>query len=275
LANIGTADNPLVMTFVPSGDTDKIVASADQIRDMLQKETGLTIKTNVATSYAAVIEALGAGNAQVAWLPTLSYIIAHQKFGVDPILIVGRFGTTTYASQVITRKDSGIKTLKDLTGKSFCRPDPLSTSGWVIPKVMLKAVGIEEAQLGKIIDSGGHGGVVTAVYNKDCDAGATFVDARGQDKEHKDVKDVVVVIDTSKAIPNDNVSVAKGLPADVVAKLKDGLVKLTTTEEGKAALKTAYSVETLEKVADSDYVEFRVTLEAAGRDPLSLMPQPK
>ena len=81
----------------------------------------------MATSYAAVIEAIKAGNTHTAWLPTLSYIIAHAQSGVKPLLIVGRFGTTTYASQIVTKEGSPIKAIADLKGKSFCRPDALST----------------------------------------------------------------------------------------------------------------------------------------------------
>lgn len=268
----GAPDDPIVMSFVPSGETEAITAGADTIRDLLSAETGLSIETNVATSYAAVIEAMGAGNAHVAWLPTLSYILAHEKYGAEPILVVGRYGTTTYASQIITRVGGGVATLADLKGKTFCRPDALSTSGWVVPSVMLQAEGVAEADLGKVVDAGGHDGVVTAVYKGDCDAGATFVDARGEvEDQYPDVKRVIEVVATSADIPNDNVSVAADLPDDVVAKIKDGLVAIGQTPEGAEALKTVYGVETLEPADDTFYDAFRVTLDKAGIDVASLM----
>jgi phosphonate transport system substrate-binding protein len=271
---IGTAENPLVMSFVPSGELEEIVAGSDAVRDLLEKETGLDIETNVATSYAAVIEAMGAGNAHAAWLPTISYIIAQDKFGVRPILVVGRFGSTSYASQIITRADSGITSLADLKGMTFCRPDPLSTSGWIIPMVVLKANGVAETDLGKIVDSGGHSGVVTAVYNGDCDAGATFVDARGDiEQDFPDVKTKVVVLDTSDAIPNDNVSVIAELPEETASQLSRGLLAIAGTDEGLEALKTVYGVETLEPIDDTFYDDFRATLTAAGMDPAQLLPQ--
>ncbi len=265
--DLGTEANPIVMSFVPSGETEAITAGADEIRDLLEAETGLQFDTNVATSYAAVIEALGAENAHVAWLPTLSYILANQKYGVTPILVVGRYGSTNYASQIITNADSGIKTLADINGKSFCRPDALSTSGWVVPSVMLAAEGVKEADLSNIVDAGGHDGVVKAVYNGDCDAGATFVDARKDvEADLPDVNTKVVVIGTSADIPNDNVSVIAGLPPETVDKIRSGLLAILGTEAGATALKTVYGVETLEPADDTFYDGFRVTLDKAGVD---------
>ena len=270
--DLGTADNPIVMSFVPSGEMEDIVAGGDVVRDMLEAETGLEFDTNVATSYAAVIEAMGAGNAHIAWLPTMSYILAHERYGAEPILVVGRFGSTSYASQLLAKADSGIENVEDLAGLSFCRPDALSTSGWVVPSVMLAAAGVPEADLGEVIDVGGHDGVVTAVYNGDCDVGATWIDARGQiEEEYPDVMDTVSVIATSDDIPNDNVSVMPDLPEDISNVIRDGLVAIADTEEGLDALGTLYGVETLEPADDTFYDAFRVTLDASGLDVSELM----
>ena len=41
-------------------------------------------------SYAAVIEALGAGQADVAWMPAFAYVIAHARYGAEVKLQVVR-----------------------------------------------------------------------------------------------------------------------------------------------------------------------------------------
>jgi phosphonate transport system substrate-binding protein len=263
--NIGEPENPIVMSFVPSGDQEDIVTGGDKIAELLAAETGLAIESNVATSYAAVIEAMGAGNAHMAWLNTFNYLLANEKFGVEPLLVTSRYGTTSYAGQILTRADSGITTLEDLAGAKFCRPDALSTSGWVIPSITLKAAGVEEDDLGEIIEAGNHDAVVTAIYNGDCDAGATYVDARdGVEEELPDVKDVVVVIEVSDQIPNDNVSVISALPAEMKTKLLEGLLAIAQTDEGVEALQTTYGIEALEIVDDTFYDDFRATLSQAG-----------
>ena len=265
MTDLGTEENPIVMSFVPSGEQEEIVTGGEEIALLLSEETGLVIEPNVATSYAAVIEAMGAGNAHIAWLNTFNYLLAKEKYDVQPMLVTSRYGSTSYAGQIMTREGSGITSLEDLAGKTFCRPDELSTSGWVIPTIMMKAAGVEETDLGKIIDAGSHDGVVTAIYNGDCDAGASYVDARDSiEEDFPDVKTVVTVIAVSDDIPNDNVSYIASLPDDIVAQIKAGLLAIAETDEGKEALKTTYGIEALEEVDDSFYDDFRATLNEAG-----------
>jgi len=267
-ATIGTAANPIVMSFVPSGEQEAIATGSDEIKRLLEAETGLVIEANIATSYAAVIEAMGAGNAHVGWMPTFAYLLANEKYGIEPILVVERNGTTTYAGQIVTTPDSGIKAIADLKGKTFCRPDAISTSGWIAPSIAMQKAGITPEDLGEVVDVGNHDNVITAVYNGQCDAGATYEDARDRvEATLPDVKSKVVVIAVSDPIPNDNVSVVAGLPGDVTRKVRDGLLALTQTEAGLQALKTVYSIEKLQTTDDTFYDDFRATLSAAGVDP--------
>ena len=67
---LGSAENPIVITFVPSGDTGKITKAGTAIADCLAGLTGLTFKMEVGTSFAASIEAMGAEKAQVSFLNT-------------------------------------------------------------------------------------------------------------------------------------------------------------------------------------------------------------
>ena len=259
------SDVSLVMSFVPSGDTEEILASGDTLAEMIAERTGYTVESNVATSYAAVIEAMGAGNADIGWLNTFGYILANEKYEVDVALATSRFGSTTYKGQIITRGDSGIETIEDLAGKTFCRPDPLSTSGWIIPSITLAASGLDPANDIEVTDVGSHNNVVTAVYNGECDAGATFVDARGSvEDDIPDVKDAVIVITESADIPNDTVSFAPSVPEDVRANVVSALLDIASTDEGLAALEELYEIAGLEEVDDSFYDGFRIDLDASG-----------
>ncbi len=258
----------LLMSFVPSGDTQEIITGGEAIESQLEEITGYEVDTNVATSYAAVVEAMCAGNADIGWLNTFGYILAHEKCGVDVILATVRFGAPYYTGQIIAREDSGIESLTDLAGKTMCWVDPLSTSGYIIPRVMLQAEGVDpDADLAKTVEAGSHNNVVTAVYNGDCDAGATYVDARSSvEDELPDVKEQVKVVAESPRIPNDTVSVRADLPAEVAQTVQEALLEIASTEEGQAALNEVYSIENLQLVDDTFYDGFRTTLDAAGVD---------
>ena len=74
--DLGTADNPIVMSFVPSGDTQDIIASGDTLATMLSEATGLVVEANVGTDFSAVREAMCAGQAHIGWLNTFNYVMA-------------------------------------------------------------------------------------------------------------------------------------------------------------------------------------------------------
>jgi phosphonate transport system substrate-binding protein len=254
------------MSFVPSGDTQEIIAGGDQIAQMITEKTGLVVKANVGTDYAAVREAMGVGKAHVGWLNTFNYVLAHEKYGVDVALVTVRFGTSTYMGQIIVRADSGIASLEDLKGKTMCWVDPNSTSGYIIPRIMLKANGIDpDTDFAKTVEAGSHNNVVAAVYNGDCDAGATYSDARSSvEADFPDVKDKIAILATTTEIPNDTVAFTKDFPAEMRDKIVNALVEIAGTEEGKAALETVYSIAGLEKTQDSFYDAFRADLSKAG-----------
>jgi phosphonate transport system substrate-binding protein len=265
---LGTEDNPIVMSFVPSGDTQEIIASGDALAEMLAEETGLTVVANVGTDFAAVREAMGAGKAHIGWLNTFNYVLASEKYGVDVGLVTERYGTTTYVGQLNVRADSGITTLADLKGKVMCWVDPNSTSGYIIPRIMLAANGIDpDNDFAKTVEAGSHPNVITAVYNGDCDAGASYDDARDSVEEDlPDVKEKVIVLATTTEIPNDSVSFSKDFPTDIRTQIIDALLAYAATDEGKEALNNLYNIAGLQKEDDSFYDAFRADLSKAGID---------
>jgi len=80
---LGTADDPLVMALAPSANTETLMAGGEAIAAKITELTGYAITTTVPTNYAALIEAMGSGNAQIGWLPPAAYIVAHAKGYAD------------------------------------------------------------------------------------------------------------------------------------------------------------------------------------------------
>jgi phosphonate transport system substrate-binding protein len=270
---LGTENNPIVWSFVPSGEMERVAAGAGSVAAIIEEETGLIIETNVATEYAGVIEAMCSDpvKAHVGSLATFAYVLAHERGCANAALVSVRFGSPSYNGQIIVRADSGITDLSQLAGKVFCRPDPLSTSGWIIPQLDLLAAGVNPDTDLQVLDAGSHDAVVAAVYNGECAAGATYVDARTNlQEEHPDVLEVLAVIATSVDIPNDGVQFVPGLDQDIQDQIVTALLNMLDTEEGLQALDTAYQWTGLQKIDDSFYDPFRQLLDAAGMDVESL-----
>ena len=87
---LGAADNPIVITFVPSGDTGKITEAGTAIADCLTQMTGLTFKMEVGTTFAASIEAMGARRPRLASSTPSRLLLAEQKYGIIPALVAMR-----------------------------------------------------------------------------------------------------------------------------------------------------------------------------------------
>ncbi|HKV46114.1 MAG TPA: phosphate/phosphite/phosphonate ABC transporter substrate-binding protein [bacterium] len=241
------AETKLVMAFVPSGEARTILESGNRIAHLLEIATGYHFESFVATSYAGVIEAMGAGRADIGWLNTFSYVLAHQKYGVEVRLVTVRFGLPYYRAEIITQATSGINSLADLKGKRFAFVDPASTSGFLFPKAGLKKAGYDPDKFfGQSVFAGSHPNVVLAVYQGRADAGAVFEDARATvQKTLPDVMQKLKVIWKSDPIPNDTVSVRKGLPADVKDRVTNALLQFSQQPAGLEALKSLYEIEAL------------------------------
>jgi len=259
---LGTAQHPIRMMFVPSGEAQTILEGGEEIAHRLQKITGLYFKTSIATSYAAVIEAMGAGKVDIGWLATFSYVLAKQKYDVDLLLIVVRFGSPFYRGQIITHVDSGIKTLADLKGKKFAFVDPASTSGHLYPKTLLLSKGLNPDQLfSQSLFAGSHNAVILSVLKGEVDAGATYDDARAAvAKTFPEVFTKLRVIAYTKDIPNDTVSARKGLDPAIKQKIKTGLMQLSKTPGGSKVLKRVYGISGL-----MDFDAFFDPVREAGR----------
>ena len=261
---VGTATRPLEMAFIPSADTQKILASGKPLADLLEKETGLKINTTVPTAYAPLVEAMGANKVDVGWLAPFSYAVARKKYEADVILATVRAGSKTYPWQVVVHADSGIKTIDELRGKRFAYGDPLSTSSYLFPAAHIK----EKYNLdpdkffSQVTFAGGHDKVVIAVYNKQVDGGATFgpnVGAPESDGRARalstlpDIMQKVVRIVEMDKIPNDTVAVRKGLPKEISEKVRAGLLKISKTDAGLKLLKDLYAIDGLDVATAADY----------------------
>jgi len=93
------------MLFVPSVEQGTLVRRGDELARFVRTDSGLTLRSQVPTSYAAVIEALGAGQADVAWIPAFAYVLANARYGAEARLQVVR--SVDRYGVIITRSAAG------------------------------------------------------------------------------------------------------------------------------------------------------------------------
>src|SRR6185436_4818731 len=258
--------------FVPAEDAQQVMQNAQPVVEILRKELGMEIQPFVATDYTGVVEALRVGKLDVAFLAPASYVLAKNEADVKVVLKSERKGIPTYYAAIITRADSGIKTLDDLRGKTFAFGDALSTTGHVFPRKMFKERGIDPVRdFKQILYSGGHDATVLAVLNRKVDAGATYANSPdSQDtawmrylKDPEDVKKIRAIA-FSEPIPADNLVIRGDLDDTIAKKIVDVFVNLSRDPAGKKMLRELYQIDGFVTATDKDYDSVREAFKIAG-----------
>ena len=174
--------------------------------------------------------------------PTLA---TQERSGSQVILRRWKKGVATYWSTYITLGRSGIESVDDLLGKVVAVEEPYSTSGFVLPVgtlaqrgFSLKQVNQTDARLGSneigyyftwddkntvelVLRGEVAGGVIDNVY---------------YDELALDYGDQIVAIDRTVAVPRQLVSVRAGLKPTLLSRVRELLIDLERTEEGRELL---------------------------------------
>ncbi len=168
---VGTKDHPIYMLLPPSTNGAVAQKTGAQIAEDLYKRTGLFIKPVLQADYAAMVEAFAASNGDTFGLPaTTMYLSIYDRTNgnVTPRLCSVRYGFAFYFASIYVWRNSGIKTLQDLAGKTWIYTDPGSTSGYVLPTLLWKKLGITFDE-NHMVEAGSHPNAMAALLNKQGD----------------------------------------------------------------------------------------------------------
>lgn len=272
---LGSFNRPIVLSFTPSQDTQRVTASGSAITAALEKATSLKWKVSVPTSYAATIEGMCAGSVDVAFLAPLQMALALDRGCATPFLGALRNDetgkpSTVYYSQILVRADSGINDVSGLKGKKFAFVDTLSASGYLFPLLKIKEKGGADPKTffasNGIVFAGGHDKAALAVYQGTVDGAATFIDVRTQQGMPADIMQKTKVIERAGPIPNDGAALRKGFPTDLAAQIQKAMTDYAATDDGKKTFKALYSWDGMQPVDSKTYDPVRDAAKLAGID---------
>lgn len=235
---------PLVLAFIPQENPEKLIGDIAVITEYLEKELSMPVKGYVTQDHASAVEALRNGEADVSFMGGLPYVLAHNQVGAEVILSEVYRGSPLYHGRIFVRRDSGIRELEDLSGKSIAFADPISESGYIYPLDIFVQAGLlkpnEDPQkfFGTVYFAGGYQQAIQAVANG-------LVDAAGASQFADllltpDQLSNIIWIAESKPIPSHVVCVRKGLDEEVVKAFKQAMLKLNEPDY-RYLLKHVYS----------------------------------
>jgi len=162
----------LRLSAIPDENPQEMLRIYAPFAEYLSKEIGIPVKFTPVVEYAATVEGLAANRLEMVWYGGLTSVqAAKQAKGARRIIM--RKEDAQFKSYFITRKDTGIKTLKDLKGKTFAFGSVSSTSGHLMPRYFLLKGGINpEKDFSKFSFSGAHDATAAWVEAGQVDAGA-------------------------------------------------------------------------------------------------------
>ena len=242
----GETAEELKVVFIAYQNPNQLMEDVRPVTAYLERALGRPIKAFVATDYAGVVEALRYGSADVGFMGPLQYVLAHEQAGAYPILGEIYNGQSTYTSRIFVRKDSDLRSIEDLRGRTIAFVDPISSSGFLYPLDIFKRQGLltDRDDMDEFFDrvyfAGGDEQAMRAVLNG-------FVDAAGvgqyaYDLLRPDERDAITEIARSQLIPSHCVVVRKGLGKGEVAKLRAALLALNEGPD-RGLLKYLYNID--------------------------------
>jgi phosphonate transport system substrate-binding protein len=265
------APRSLHLVLTPSQKPTDLLAAGEEFAQALGKLVGIPVRVTVASDYAAVVEALRNRTADLAFVHPAGYVLANREAKATIIAQDRWHGNTSYTSRIYVRKESGLKTLEELRGKTVAFVDPASTSGYVWPMVLMIQKGLVQNRDPKTffkeaVFAGSHDAALQALLRGHVDAVASFDQAREQYLKDPAEREKLTWVAETAPIPEGGIAGRDGLDPTVVAKVREALLQMRGPQY-EPLLKKLYDIDGFEPVEDRVYDPVRAAMDLVGWRP--------
>jgi len=224
----------IAAVFSPQGSAE----SYAPLLDYLSAKLGRPIERVQRRTYAEVNDLLRTGDVDLAFVCTSSYLLGHEQFGLELLVVPQVNGKTTYSAEIIVATKSSISEVADLQGKVFAFTDPTSFSGRIYPAYLLQQMGVvPESFFSRFFFTYSHDKAIYAVDEGQADAAS--VDSLVLDfalKRDPALMQKIRVIHTSPAFGIPPVVVSPSIRPQLRAVLTEILLNMNLDSDGLIAL---------------------------------------
>jgi phosphonate transport system substrate-binding protein len=216
------AEEPLILWIHPYLPATELIKKFTPLADYLSKKCGQTISIEISESYAAHIKRVGEERMDLAYLGPASFVKIIDIYGEKTLLArLEVNGNPFFQGMIVTRDDSSIKTLDDLTGKTFAFGDPNSTMSHLVPLYMLMEADITVDKFKKTAFLGSHNNVALGILGGYYDAGGVKEGVYYKYRERG-----LKVLATSSPVSEHLFIAGKGIPQSTIETLRQSLFQL-------------------------------------------------
>jgi phosphonate transport system substrate-binding protein len=230
----GSEARPLRVMLIPAdgGTDDGTRADFEPLFNAVMRATGLHFDIKTGASYAAVVEGMCSGLADVAWFGPSSYIAARERGCAEFLAVDVTGGRSVYYAGLFVRADSPLETVEDLAGRSLAVGSVQSTSSFIYPMAMLIEAGLDPADdLSAIRITDSHANSLKALQAGLVDAAAASFDSYARAVTQGSIGDAELrLLARSDPIPNPPLALNPGLDPEIKTRLREGLAHVHESE---------------------------------------------
>jgi len=226
------------------------------IMDYLTQETKYRFELKLSASYQETLKQLAKGEVAAAFFGSYLYTKAHDIEGIVPILKpLNENKEPFFRSVLITRSDSKINSINDLSGAKIALPSKESFSGNWLTNFELKKDRIPISKLEKVQNFAHHHSVIYQVLKGNFEAGV--------------VKEVIAkkflgrglkIIAYSDEVPGSPIVVPRNFNPEITREIKKAFLKINTSDKYYIELLKNWDAEFIYgfvEAKDSDYNSIR------------------
>jgi len=265
------AEPTLHLVLTPSQKPTDLLAAGDEFGRVLGRLVGIPVRVTVASDYAAVIEALRNRTADLAFVHPGGYVLAHREARATIVARNLWHGKSSFISRIFVRKESSIRSVEELRGKTIAFVDPASSSGYIYPMVLLVQRGLVKNRdprtfFKEVVFSGAHDASMRALLNGHVDAIASFDLAREQYVKDPAERERIVVVAETPEIPEAGIAARDGLDPALFARVRAALLQIKAPAHA-SLLERLYEIDGFAPAEDRDYDPVRAAIELLGARP--------
>ncbi|MEQ1566244.1 MAG: serine/threonine-protein kinase [Myxococcota bacterium] len=214
----------LRVAVAPVADPAAILRDLEPVRRYVEQALARPVAFEVRSTYADASAAVADGAVGFAILPAHSArALIRDAPGVEVLAVQVVDGSTSSDAYLVVRRDDPIRTAADLAGRRACWVDPLSNTGFVLPRQWLTDQGVDPDSL-VVHMSGNHQQVLRDLLEGRCDVGATFSGNWLTSDQRGIATARLRILAITGASAHDAVVAGPGLPPEVAAALRTALL---------------------------------------------------
>jgi len=255
------------LTFGYFAQEDATRAASERLREWMSETLGVTMNLHYAGGYEALTRDVESGKVDLAWLPPVAYVKVDPD-KVDPLLALERGRQIGYKAALVVRSDSTYERIEDLQNARAAWVDAWSASGFVVPRVGMKKLGIDPRSFFRVeAFYGSHSAAIRAVIDGAADVTATHARPKASGEEGFEGSWTLVdgvamrVLRTFGEVPSDLICVRKSVEEPLRTRVANAFKDAATSH--KAEIKAIFGADRFTDGSAAGYDELRSSLAEA------------